>query len=212
MSKLADYKAAAELIYPGFGAWTYDTFDRLNHEHFEGRVPLMPIRWHHTLAYGAKIGLAVAGGTPAARIDIAMHFRGQWAFDETGAPNLAAEHLLLHEMIHHFLSCTGRETKHHSRDWCDEIERIGIALGIKPFRASPSKVTKVRIDDHRVSKRVQVGDLAMTEIATFPHFAFDYTSGKIKPEWIASEKPATVAMPAIKKPPIQGMRTSQCAP
>jgi len=185
MTKITEYRAAAELIYPGFGAWTYDTFDRLNRQHFENRVPLMPIRWHHTLAYGAALGLAVDGGTPAARIDIAMHMNGAWAFDETGSPNLMAEHLLLHEMLHHFLTVTGRKSKHNTRDWCAEIERIGAELGIKPFRAAPSKVTKVRIGDKRVSQRVQEGDLAMNEIASFPHFAFDYSAEALRPEWRA---------------------------
>jgi len=33
--------------------------------------------------------------------------------------------------------------------------------------------------------RVQEGDLAMTEIASFPHFAFDYSAETLLPEWRA---------------------------
>ena len=61
--ELARYRDAAELIYPGLGAWSYETFDELNRLHFGGEVPLMAIQWHWTLPYGGAVGLACCNGS-----------------------------------------------------------------------------------------------------------------------------------------------------
>lgn len=181
MKTLEEYAAAAELIYPGVGRDTYAAFDRFNQRHFSGALPAMPIQWHGTLPYGGSVGLASSNQL----IMLGIYTRKQWCVQQ-GKLLAFGEHVLLHEMIHQYLFITSRYAKHNGQPWCDEIMRIGLELGIKPFKASPSKVIKVRGDDgKRVSKRVAGGTITMEMISRFPQFAFDYTAAgcKLKPDW-----------------------------
>ena len=115
------------------------------------------------------------------------HRQTGWLLGD-GKPGFFARHVLLHEMIHQFLSFTGRDIRHASRDWCAEIMRIGPELGLPPFQAEPSRVTKVRLQDgRRLSKRVTGGDWTMPMIAGFPHLAFDYDTGELRPEFAAAD-------------------------
>jgi hypothetical protein len=174
MPTLEQYGQAAELIYPGLGAWTYATFDRLNRQHFDGAVPLVPIRWHKTLPYGGSVGLASRH-----YIELGMYLNKEWCLHE-GRPCLFGEHVLLHEMIHLYLYTRGENPKHNGVPWCREIMRIGHELGIG-FHAEPSRVIKVKSDDGtRKSKRTQEG-IPLKDIASFPHFAFKYHGARGTP-------------------------------
>jgi hypothetical protein len=176
MPTLEQYGQAAELIYPGLGAWTYATFDRLNRQHFDGAIPLMPIRWHHTLAYGGSVGVASAKGY----IELGMYRNKDWNLRD-GKPSLYAEHVLLHEMIHQHLMLNGQNPNHDAWPWCREIMRIGTEIGIG-FKAEPTKVVKVKTEDgKRKSERKQGAGIPLKMIARFPHFAFDYERETIRP-------------------------------
>ena len=164
------YRDAAELIYPGLGGWTFDKFLELNERFFFGKVPVMPIQWHLTLPYGKAIGRAFLTGI----IQIGMYTSKKWCLRDS-KPCLFGEHVLLHEMLHQYLWTIGKTAGHDHEPWCTEIMRIGVELGMKPFTAEVSKVRKVRDGaGNRKSKRQRGGDLSGEQIATFPHYAFDY--------------------------------------
>lgn len=175
VEELAKHRNAAEVIYPGLGAWTYDKFAELNERHYSGKVPLMAIQWHITLPYGNAIGRAISTGV----IQLGMYTNKDWNLHDN-LPCLFGEHVLLHEMLHHYLWAIGEPAEHQGDGWLREIMRLGRELGMKPFIAEPSKVRKVRdAEGNRKSKRIQGGDLSATQIATFPHFAFDYANEQL---------------------------------
>lgn len=173
-----EYRNAAEIIYPGLGGWTYDKFEELNDRYFEKRVPLMPIRWHLTLPYGSILGRAFRTGA----IELGMYVHKDWNLRDK-KPCMFGEHVLLHEMLHHYLWAIGENADHQSDSWCREIMRIGVGLGMRPFVAEREKVQSVRIDGHRKSKRITGGDLLRTQVSRFPYFAFDYRADTLLPNF-----------------------------
>ena len=176
-----DFKRAAEIIYPEWGAWSYEKFDEFNKRHFNDQIPPMPIQWHDTLMYGGALGLATSKGVIKLGI-----YKNKSGVLNKGQPTLYGAHVLLHEMIHQYLFVTDRDSNHSSTGWREEIMRVGAELGLS-FNALPQKVIKVKDENGEFkSRRVnQDGSIAQADIARFPLFAFNYATGKIKPEFKA---------------------------
>ena len=168
MNTFEQYKTAAELIYPGLGAWTYDTFARLNEIYFQNEIAIIPIQWHLTLPHGHNTGLACAG----ALIKLGLYQNKDINLKD-GKPCLYGEHVILHEMLHIYLQNRGEKAEHNSIPWCREIMRISRQMGLI-INASPQRVIKVKNGNGtRCSVRVSSG-ITRKQLASWPHFMFDY--------------------------------------
>lgn len=162
MKDLNEYRTAAELIYPGMGAWAYDRFDEYNARYFDGGVPLVPIQWHLTLPHGHA--------TERQRIQLGLYTQ-HGKMLEDGVPTDYASHVILHEMIHTYLNSRGENPNHNGKPWSREITRISGLMGFEII-AQPDRVSKVRDGDgNRRSVRVPAaeGSLTRKQIAAWPH-------------------------------------------
>lgn len=181
---IESYNQAAELMQPGLGAWAYDRFAEFNQEYFDNTVPAMPILFVPMSPYGNWVGLAEYAGR--------ILLWDKHALDSDYTPGLYAAHILLHEMLHQYLYVKDEDTKHNGHPWCREIMRIGKQMGLS-FHASPSRTKRIK-DENGDSKviRTQATDGVVPSIplkggiSSFPHFAFDYTTGTILDEYRAS--------------------------
>ena len=164
-------RAAAELLQPGLGAWSYDCFDRLNECHFGGELPPLPILWVPVAPYGHWIGLA------RCRVEErAIFLQGTGATGLSLRPSDRHAHILLHEMVHQYLALRGEPTAHESEAWCCQIMRIGRNFGLH-FWASPPKPTRRNNKPVRIQAPSPEGVESVpykTHIAGFPHGFFSY--------------------------------------
>ena len=178
MNTLEQYRAAAELIYPGLGAWTYDRFDEYNRLYFDNVIPVIPVQWHLTLPHGRSIALACAGSL----IQMGIYCNSELNLKD-GKPCLYGSHVILHEMVHIYLQIRGEDPRHNSKPWCREIMRISKMMGFE-INAEPERVVKERLEDGtRKSVRKSYG-IARSLIASWPHFAFSYSTGQLLPDYI----------------------------
>jgi hypothetical protein len=134
-------------------------FDRLNHEHFNGDLPSLPM---------------VIGITPYGRCIGQTRHRGEWG-DElpriTIASNLfqrgtdAVRDTVLHEMIHAKLILDGQDSSHNGQPWCDEIARLSPAILGREIKAVPIRPKRI---DGKVKRYRPRGHLTQAQLATWP--------------------------------------------
>src|ERR1022692_3228655 len=109
MSTYRDYAQAAALLWGPAGEFAAAEFGRLNHEHFAGSVPPLPIVIGLT-AFGHCIGLTRGGWQDAPRITLAPEiFTGN---RRSPGGTLAVSDVLLHEILHAVLMLRGEDHKH----------------------------------------------------------------------------------------------------
>jgi hypothetical protein len=173
-SQLAD---AAELLQPGFGKLAYQKFDEYNAAHFSGELEPRPIIAVPVAPYGHWVGLARGDDENAHG---AIYLQQAGAHYATVKVDDYMSHVLLHEMIHHWLYQRRENSKHNAAPWCREIMRIGSEMGLPDFWASPSSPRKIEGRSVRQQKPRKDGmlSLPMTAIARFPHTFFSYHQGK----------------------------------
>jgi hypothetical protein len=149
-----DYVHAATTLWGDAGVFAYDTFDRFNLEHFDGRLPALPIVIGIT-AFGKCLGLTRYDELP--RITLASNI---FAPAPSGGANGSrrprcghreVEDVLLHEMIHAKLVLNGVDPSHNGQPWCDEITRLSPAVLGRDIQAAPVKVRRVEGEVRRLA-------------------------------------------------------------
>lgn len=187
MKTLIDqYREASELIYPGLGEWTYDCFTEYN-EYFDNQIPPMPIQWHWTLPYGSAIALAYGHKLIALGIYVNKKYLVQKNSEGYFIGNDRAKHVILHEMIHTFLSLRKENTKHSGKPWCREIMRLSEEIFKTKIYSSPTTVRKVFTGKSENGvcikesirfnpKNKKTGELSLTQkaISSWPSCLFKY--------------------------------------
>lgn len=168
---------ASELLQPGFGEWAYERFAHFNAKHFSNDLQPCPIIAVPVAPYGHWVGLARGDdGELHGAIYIKMAGTTAGRFN----PGDYQSHILLHEMLHRYLSQRGEQSKHDGAPWCREIMRIGREMGLPDFYAAPERVTSRKGKSVRVMATSEDGVVSLPRrlIANFPHFAFDYQEGR----------------------------------
>jgi hypothetical protein len=163
-------RAALENLWGEAGTWVADTWTRLNAEHFDGSLRYHGVVWGLT-PHGGRLGHP---SNPGGRITLhpalldprsdAWHIR-----DRLGMR--CAEDRVLHEMIHVVLLARGipnteSEPQHNTPEWCEEIMRITLRLGLPAIKAVPVKTRRV---GGKVVRRELDGHLSRDAISRWPH-------------------------------------------
>lgn len=169
---LAEYAAAATLLYGDAAAYAYAEFDRHNREHFANTIPPLPIVFGLT-AYGRCLGLTRHPGEWRTHPRITI---------STPLVNNGGEHavsdVLLHELVHAHLMLTGQATgPSHGDAWCRVITRLSptvlgceiTAAYVKPRRvANPAHDTDPTAPKTLVKREPLPGALPQQVISTWP--------------------------------------------
>jgi hypothetical protein len=148
------------------GEQTHDAFELFNAAFFSEKIKPTPITLVSATPYGHWVGLTHCRPKGAGLIELQYN----------AVKQSMGKCVLLHEMIHAFLSQKGLSPAHAKKPWCQEIVRISKLLG-HPIWAAPGRVGKVKIDGEWKSKRFS-GDpcpetgkqsLTQTEISQWPN-------------------------------------------
>jgi hypothetical protein len=143
--------------------------DRLNAEHFAGRLRYHGIVWGLT-PHGYALGHTYDDGRITLHPSLLDPHGNAWSiWDKLGMR--FAEDVLRHEMVHAALRDrgvpgNGAEGDHNTQPWCEEIMRITIQLGLPAILAAPVKPRRV---NGRVRRQPLDGHLTRDQMARWPH-------------------------------------------
>lgn len=183
-------RTGAELTFPQWGTWLYDTWASHNETYFEGRLSVVSI-YFGLIPHGHALGL-YHGDDGYPRITIHQSLLDPKQAGKKGDTWLMvnllgkrfASDVLLHEMVHQAIyeryGHNGIElekfsgvSSHNNPAWCDEIMRLAPMLGLGTIQAQPIKRT--RADNAATGKKGKPtwqplpGYLDRDTIARFPH-------------------------------------------
>ena len=173
MTTYGEYRQAAIWLWGAAGEYAADEFGRINHDHFAGSIPPLPIVIGIT-AYGRCIGLTRGHSTP--RITLASEiFNG--SHRQQGGP-LTVSDTLIHEMLHAFLMLRGESADHNAAPWCRMITELSPALVGREIKAEPVGTMRVPNPDRdaapaaprtKVVRQAKPGCLTQDQLARWPH-------------------------------------------
>jgi hypothetical protein len=153
------------------GVFAYETFDRINLEHFGGELPALPIVIGIT-AYGHCLGLTRGEELP--RITLGSNLiaytenssiKGKPYGGKLVPGQNTVRDVLLHEMIHAKLILEGLDPGHNAQPWCEEIARLSPAVLGHEIQVAPVKPRRV---DGKVRRLALPDHLTQSELARWP--------------------------------------------
>jgi hypothetical protein len=156
----ADYREAAVILWGPAGGFAVDEAERLNRAYFDESLPPLPLVVGLT-AYGHCIGATRPDGpwVPDTVPRITLHpmvFR--CGTREVGD-------VVLHELVHVKLILAGLPSKHNTRTWCAEIERLSPLYLARTIQARPVHPRRIK---GRSVRQALPGYLSHKELARWP--------------------------------------------
>lgn len=154
------------------GARVADLWVAYNRQYFRNALEPLPIILVHTSPYGRWLGV-----THCNCAERRAHMI-QLTRPASHTALVADRGVLLHEMLHQYLTEQGDSPKHEHQPWCDGIMRLHQQITGERIWACPESIIKERDPDtgKRKSRRVQATDpetgtaaLPRGAIATWPH-------------------------------------------
>lgn len=122
-----------------------DLWQEINRVVFASTVRPSPITFPATFPYGHCIGLTYTGNPDSFE---SIQLKAGMRDDEMAG-------VLLHEMLHQFLSQERRITKHNSKDWCGEVMRITKLIWGVDVWAAPVTIGKEVVGRDEDGKQVR---------------------------------------------------------
>ena len=174
MTDLELLKKAARISDLGCNEWAYEKWEELNRAHFDNRLKVGAIHWGLT-PHGHALGFYNATSNQITLHLSLMSPKGDaWGMSHLLGEKFALD-VLLHEMIHQSNRQQGYDGKdaHNCEPWCQEINRIAPALGLKP-NAAPIRQRRIKEPGQtegngKVTWVVQPGMMTRKELASWPH-------------------------------------------
>jgi hypothetical protein len=164
-------KEAARIIYPGHGAWAYDTWLAHNTAYFNGILQPCGIQWGLT-PHGYALGyFSPTFRTITLHTSLVNPHSYAWGLHAVLGEQFASD-VLLHEMIHQNVHQEHGDIRldgtscHNNQAWCEHINRISDLLGLNVKAA----VVKQRRENGSKPRWLpQPGYLSIADLAHWPH-------------------------------------------
>jgi hypothetical protein len=210
-------RLVARHYYGDAGVWTYQAFDWVNAELFDGALPTPLIQWGLT-AHGACLGLTRSATDRGPVVTLHPSLFGgterenPWQVNPAWLGARFAFDVLLHELIH--VSVTyrlggwrqaGGESSHNNPLWIAECNRIAPRIGLADITTGRSVVKRVVIPGELMPSgrprtkptRVTEGNVPFPAVARFPSGVRSYLNSAAAYYTTASPPfPASVPIPA----------------
>jgi len=145
------------------GTDTADYWQQMNQDFWGGALQPCPIWFPAAVPYGHWIGLYTCNHQSES-----LHI--QVAFNQTDS-FAGVVNVLLHEMIHQYLSESGQDTRHNAKPWCNEIMRLTREIWSQDIWASPAVPRKdAKGKSHRIQMPSPQGEpsISRKDIAGWP--------------------------------------------
>jgi hypothetical protein len=158
---LAQFRELMGWSFGTEGTVMADLWAALNSRCWDGKLEPCPMFFPRPTSYGSWVGLFTANLQRKT-----LHIQLKHSLSTQDKADV-----LLHEMVHQYLSETGQSTKHNAQPWCDEIMRITKQLWSVEIHASPDSPRKVNGRSVRVQKPSATGQpsIKRKQIANWPH-------------------------------------------
>jgi hypothetical protein len=166
--KLRMFRDAADVFWPRYGAWAYDTWARLNAECFGGRLAPIPILWGLT-PHGGTLGYCSVHAITLHPSLVNPRTANPWYCGSKLGERYAAD-VLLHEMVHQANHQDGGgrgdgSSSHNCEAWVREVNRISPLIGVD----ARAQVLRQRRVDGRVVRSPEPGYLTQRQLGSWPH-------------------------------------------
>jgi len=183
--KLELLKTAAKFTDSDCGEWAYQSWAKFNQEFFDNKLKVGGINWGLT-PHGSSLGFYDRSRNLIVLHSSLISPKGDaWGKGELMGERFAAD-TLLHEMIHQYnwqiLQYQGKES-HNCKVWCNQINRIAPALGLKPNAAVVKQKREREPGQTKGNGKVvwvpDPGMMSRMDLASWPHSArtHDYYRG-----------------------------------